>query len=256
MSNNLSSDTKSHNSTVSSGERLQEIHYRLIKSWEKQQHSGLVPMIYPNPQPDSLLFIGINPSLGENDIVKVLAGTEFEQFVPDRASVREYFSFKPDLVHQQLQNWQTIQQYHRQKLNYFERHRKIAEKAGMPWEQLDLFQLRESAQVNLVRLLKNNLTEPFFLEQLEIFFDLLEVIAPKIIVIMNRKTGEILKKKLPEDKAGVSALRPTDRNDVYMFEFRGQRIPVLFSVHVQYKTAIERERINNDIVNTIREFAI
>lgn len=256
MSNNLSSDTKSHNNAVSSVERLQKIHHQLIKSWEEQHYTSLVPMIYPNPQPDSLLFIGINPSLGEKDIVKVLADTEFAPVVPDRASVREYFSFKPNLVYQQLQNWQTIQHYHRQKLNYFERHRKIAEKAGMPWEQLDLFQLRESAQVNLVRLLKNNLTDPFFPEQLEIFFDLLEVIAPKIIVIMNRKTGEILKKKLPEDKAGVSALRPTDRNDIYMFEFRGQKIPVLFSVHIQYKTPIERDRINNDIVNTIREFAI
>lgn len=256
MSNNLNSNSESYSAPVSTNERLEKIHRQLIKSWEEQHHTRLVPMIYPNPKPDSLLFVGINPSLGEKDIVKVLADTEFEEFVPNRASVKDYFTFKPDLIDQQLQNWQTIQHYHRQKLNYFERHRKIADKVGMPWEQLDLFQLRESAQGNLVRLLKTTGEDLFFQEQLEIFFDLLEVIAPKIIVIMNRKTGEILKKKLVEDKAAVSILRPTDRKDVYMFEFRGQQIPVLFSVHIQYKKAFERDQINNGIVDTIREFAI
>lgn len=233
--------------------QLQVIHHRLIDSWKQQAHTSLVPMIYPEFKPGSLLFIGINPSLGERDIVNVLRGTEFEQRVPDRASVRPYFTFQPEQIHDQLADWQMIQVYHRQKLRYFQRHRELAAAVGMPWEQLDLFQLRESAQVNLVTLLKENRTDKFFTEQLTIFYDLLTLMAPKVIVIVNGTTGNLLKKRWSTNQADEPILESTSQADVYRLTVRGQQIPVIFSVHLQYKTAIERSRINQHLVDRINE---
>ena len=110
--------------------QLQLIHHRLIDSWKRQAHTSLVPMIYPDFQPGSLLFIGINPSLGERDIVKVLKGTEFEQSVPTRDAVRPYFTFQSEKIHDQLADWQAIQMYHRHRLRYFQRHRELAAAVG------------------------------------------------------------------------------------------------------------------------------
>lgn len=233
--------------------QLQVIHHRLIDSWKQQAHTSLVPMIYPEFKQGSLLFIGINPSLGERDIVNVLKGTEFEQTVPDRASVKPYFTFRPERIHDQLADWQMIQVYHRQKLRYFQRHRELAAAVGMPWEQLDLFQLRESAQVNLVTLLKENRTDEFFTEQLTIFYDLLTLMAPKVIVIVNGKTGDLLKKRWLIEQADEPILQATSQDDVFQLNIRGQQIPVIFSVHLQYKPVDERTRINQHLVDRIKE---
>lgn len=242
--------------TLTPNAQLQAIHHRLIESWKRQAHTSLVPMIYPEFKPGSLLFIGINPSLGERDIVNVLQGTEFEQTVPDRASVRPFFTFHTDRIHDQLADWQRIQGYHRQKLRYFHRHRELAAAVGMPWEQLDLFQLRESAQVNLVNLLRENNTDAFFTEQLTIFFDLLTLMAPKVIVIVNGKTGDLLKKRWLIDQADESILEPTSQADVFLLNLRGQQIPVVFSIHLQYIPAVKRSRINQYLVERIKAHSI
>ncbi|WP_018618331.1 hypothetical protein [Spirosoma luteum] len=233
---------------------LEAIHHRLIDSWKRQAHTSLVPMIYPDFKPGSLLFIGINPSLGERDIVNVLKGTEFESFVPNRESVRPYFTFQPELIHGQVADWQAIQAYHRQRLRYFQRHRELAAAVGMPWEQLDLFQLRESAQVNLVTLLQENRTDEFFTEQLTLFYDLLALMAPRAIVVVNGKTGELLKKRWLIDQADESILSPTPQADVFQLTLRGQQIPVIFSVHLQYKPVAERMRINQHVVEQVKRY--
>jgi hypothetical protein len=249
MSQNLTSPAREDNVEA----KLKAIHERLIESWKGQKHSGFVPMIYPDFRPGSLVFVGINPSLGERDIVSVLKGTAFEQAVPTRQSVRYYFTFQPDQILHQLSDWQDIQSHHRQKLRYFKRHRTLAEAVGEgdTWQQLDLFQLRESTQVNLESLLKKNITDEFFAQQITFFFDLLELMAPKAIVIMNAKTGKILKQRWLENQSDEGILTPSREQDVFNLSFRQQHIPVIFSVHTQYKKAEESKRIDQRIVTLI-----
>lgn len=227
---------------------------QLIEIWKQQSHTALVPMLYPDPRPGSLLFIGINPSLGEHDVVRVLKGTEFEASVPSRAAVRPYFTFRPETIEEEVPDWQQIQLYHRQRLRYFKRHRELAQLAGLGdhWEQLDLFQVRESSQLNLVELVRNNAHDPFFDEQLRIFFDLLELMAPRIMVIVNRTTGDLLKERWLKKRLDETVLTPTAEPDVFTLSFRGQQIPVVFSVHLQYKPAAEREQINNRLTQIVR----
>jgi len=82
-------------------------------------------MLYSEFKPDSLLFVGINPSFDSKAVLRVGKGTEFEERLNTEEAVRNYFSFVPGITEEQISDFQLIQQYHRDKLNYFSRHRKL-----------------------------------------------------------------------------------------------------------------------------------
>lgn len=226
---------------------LKLFHKDLLKLWVRNTGSrftNMIPMIYPEFKPDSLLFIGINPSFDPKAVIRVLKDTEFGEKLNTPEAVKDYFKFEPEGAQLQIANFQRIQQYHREKLNYFSRHRKLSQELNdTPWEQIDLFQARHSTQKDITDFLKlgNN---TFFEEQITLFLNLLKIVAPKVIIVLNKTSGGIIKDLF--DRNDKSLLTRIKENR-FILSVDGVKIPFLISKHVQYKKEEERDIINQEI---------
>lgn len=235
-------------------DELQAIHERLFKLWADQKHSELVPMIYPTPTKGTLVFIGINPSFCERDILRLIKGTYLESIIESISSVRSYFTFDQKITPKKLNDFQYIHRLYCEKYHYFKRHHELAKAVGIDtWEQIDLYQIRMSEQAELMKKIKDNKQDPFFTDQLTIFFNLLELINPKVIVIVNGKTGRILRSKRFRERVNEFTLEPTSKKSIFLLHFKEQCVPVIFSIHVAYKPKHEQELINQQLVESIKE---
>lgn len=59
-------------------------------------------MICPEFKPESLLFVGINPSFDPKVVIRVLKGTEFEDQLNTEEAVRYYFRYVPEITETDL----------------------------------------------------------------------------------------------------------------------------------------------------------
>jgi hypothetical protein len=145
---------------------IQQINKKLNNLWIDNSFTKLVPMFYPDPSDDSILFVGINPSYNEKAIMKDTKGGPYEFRTLEE--INEFYKFHPIETINRISKLQAIQKIHREQLPYFNRHRNLSEKLGNhTWEQIDLFQIRESIQIKLLNDI--NLVDPFFVNR-QIFF--------------------------------------------------------------------------------------
>lgn len=225
---------------------IQAINNRLINLWENNTVTSLVPMFYPEPVLRSILFIGINPSFNAKAIMRDLKN-EPKAF----SSVEEIEAFyKNDrnTIERKVSRLQAIQSSHRKHLTYFEKHRQLAKRLkNHPWEQIDLFQIRESIQIKLLNRL--NLSDPFFAAQIDIFFELINIIEPKAIIVLNKASSDFLKKYFFQRDPLFSPLN--SESDQYQLNLNEKMIPVMFSIHTQYKKIHERLEIEQRIIEFV-----
>ena len=113
----------------------------------------------------------------------------------------------------------------------------------MPWEQIDLFQARHSTQKDITAFLKGG-NDAFFEEQITLFLELLKIVNPKVIVVLNKESGKLLKDLFYKKQDGI--LRHIQENQ-FILNFEGVEIPLLISKHVQYKKQDIRDSINQQI---------
>lgn len=112
---------------------------------------------------DSLLFIGINPSLENKN---------------NPSPKRFFYIPENDLkIHK-----------------YFKKFPLIAKETKQKWSHLDLLYLRETKQENIKAICENVLTFPFIKKQLEISKEIIEGCKPKIIVVCNAYARDLFNK--------------------------------------------------------------
>ena len=225
---------------------IQQINNKLIDLWVGNSFTKLVPMFYPEPSPDSILFVGINPSFNAKAIMHDLKGKP-EEFLSIE-EINEFYTFNLSTVEERISKLQVIQKRHREFLPYFKKHRQLSEKLdNHSWEQIDLFQVRESIQTKLLN--DYNSAERFFSQQLDIFFELLNIFNPKAIIVLNRSSSDILKKYFL--KRDSSFLPKNKEMNQYELKLKEITIPVMFSIHTQYKKKDEREKIEKTIIDFV-----
>ena len=163
---------------------------QLLAIWERElgpDGEGYVPLVPVAPQPESLLFVGLNPSFVPAAIQRLL---------PDRGDPEAYFSwanrhgFDPTVDRQLQEDAKGKGRY-----EYFERFRRIAEILDVPWDHTDLFFWRETSQRSFSgRVLAHNspgTLTPFGSEQLSISLRMIEQSHPRCIVVANALASKI-----------------------------------------------------------------
>ncbi|KAB7726628.1 hypothetical protein F5984_23665 [Rudanella paleaurantiibacter] len=223
--------------------RLEGWHHELVSLWKNQELSAIVPMIYPEPVPNSLLYVGINPSYNAQDIRNVLKRTDYaNQFATDQA-VDDFFRFDLGIVSERIPDLQAIQRLHHDKLPYFARHRKTADLLGMGWEQADLFQLRKSKQDEFTQLITQPPYVGFAKEQLRLFFALLEIQQPRIIIAANGAVTKFFRGRSPEYNplAPDFYIQPTDLPNVVILSHNTLTVPVILSSQFTHYMSPERK---------------
>jgi len=113
----------------------------------------------------------------------------------------------------------------------------------MPWEQIDLFQARHSTQKDITAFLKGG-NDAFFEEQITLFLELLKMVNPKVIVVLNKESGGLLKDLFDKNQDGILKLKQENQ---FILNFQGVEIPFLISKHVQYIKEDVRAIINKQI---------
>ena len=128
-----------------------------------------------------ILFIGLNPSFSEN-LKKGFNGNEedYDKF------------FTKTIANNDIEK---IIQAHEKSIEnypYFNKFKEIEKSTGLKFAHVDLFHCRRTSQSKFVEILDNKEYEFFIEKSISILKELINQIKPKIIVIENTKTRDIL----------------------------------------------------------------
>ncbi|WP_020595107.1 hypothetical protein [Spirosoma panaciterrae] len=236
---------------------LNEWHNLLFEQWSAQDKSMIVPMIYPEPNVNSLLFVGINPSYNAQHIRRVLQGSRFADSLMTNNDVDNFFRFDILTIRSKISDFQEIQRLHHDSLRYFDRHRQTAQLLNMPWEQADLFQLRQSVQHEFTQLITQLEQREFAADQIRLFFELLVIQAPRIIIAANGEVTRFFTKrsKLLNRLFSQFTVESTDTPNVIVVHYKTLKVPVVLSSQfTHYMSNQKREfRIQQevDLIKTI-----
>lgn len=235
---------------------LDAFHKQLITLWAENQNgafTSIVPMIYTEFQVNSLLFIGINPSFNVKAIMRVMQNAGAESQFNSEQEIKNFYRFDRCNIEEKIKVLQVIQHYHKLHLPYYSRNWLIARQLeNIHWEQIDIFQVRHSIQEEVIGQVNMPVNKIFFDSQMALFVSLLHYIAPKVIVILNQKTGTLLKKEF--SKIDPNFLSSKKGNDQYELNLHGKTLPVLFSMHIAYKKQEDRLIINQKIIDFVKKY--
>jgi len=154
------------------------IEKELNELWEKYSEFEFtnIPPLAPKEiyTKDSILFIGLNPSLSK---------TEIERIKNNSVKEMEFY-----------ENHRNSNEIHR----YFKKFVIISENTGLSWEHLDLLYIRETQQNKVKEILKTENGKNFIFEQLKISDKIMQHIIefekPKMVVVNNTLSREFLGK--------------------------------------------------------------
>lgn len=171
----------------------------ILSLWKGQSISKLMPMIYNEPNKNTILFIGINPSFSEKGFSSILKGTEYEYVLND---LNGFYSYEENIDNRKIIKMKSIEEKAREKYNYFNKFRYIAKEIkdfDSKWDHIDLLQIRNNYQKEIESLLRQD--SEFIKKQILLSIELIDYIRPKVIVVENAFVRKILTK---EDKNYVN----------------------------------------------------
>jgi predicted DNA-binding protein YlxM (UPF0122 family) len=135
--------------------------------WEKYDEIVSVPPIAVSEVPkNGIIFVGINPSLGEKDRLELEKVEDKKiEFYPSPSSEIE----KPH--------------------PYFKKFIKVHEEVGLPWGHIDLLYIRETQQSKINDMIKDENSIHFIYEQTQVTRTVIDEIIknanPKVFVVNN-----------------------------------------------------------------------
>lgn len=161
------------------------------KYCDNKESTKFVPALYPELKKECLLFLGLNPSFKE-DYMKKKAK---EKGNKDLFSFEKYMkSCEKKSIQQKIIE---CEKEARGEYPYFKRFEKIAKDVRLEWEHLDIFFRREKKQEPIKRdYLKSHevgFKTTFAEKQFKIAFNAINVIKPKIVVVVNALASKIIK---------------------------------------------------------------
>lgn len=191
------------------------------KIWAKYEGlSSVSPLSVSEVPENGIIFIGINPSLGEDDRLKL------EQ-VEDKKI--EFYPSSADEIEKPRP--------------YFKKFIKVHEEVGLPWGHIDLLYIRETQQSKINDMIKDENSIHFIYEQTRVtrnvIDEIIEKANPKVFVVNNTlargllgryKTKDgIFPNNIPEDQPHWIDYTFEWRDEYGTFFLEGTDIPFFFS---------------------------
>ena len=164
----------------------------------------LFPALLPKIKTDSeVLIIGINPSHDLDWINQNLARVEFKG-----KTAAEVFSWDKKNTKEKMQDVIRMEDIARNpdvKNRYFNAIGSFTERCGFSsWEHLDLFLIRKTKQSDAMKLLeKNDVLNDFGERQKELFFEAIEKLEIKTVVVTNALSSKIIHYEIFKNKKEI-----------------------------------------------------
>jgi len=195
----------------------------LSKKYKKAIFSSRIPVLYNKFEKgkNQLLFIGLNPSFSDNSI---------KGFKKTKKDYLKFFSHK-NLNDEQIKEIIKVHETSIEEYPYFSKFHAIADDTtGKPFAHIDLFHCRRTSQSQLVKILKKEDYKDFINKSVEILNKLIVQINPKIIIVENAKTRDILSNYFP---------LITEIDDIYGTPLFNEKIPVFFTSMLTGQRALD-----------------
>lgn len=252
-----------------------DLNQELLKLWQYQNYSTIVPMLYPELHKNSFLWVGINPSYSPKYIKPVLRGTDLQHLIETDQVLHDFFTYSPDLAERDVQKHQDIQRLHHQKYPFFRSREKLYDevKEKLPvdvidklpvTEHIDLFHVRVTDSQEFYRDMRNKEHSTFFEGQLILFKKIVEYIDPQIIIIANAALSNyVLGANSPIKMAGQPISFQLEEGQINgiktgMAKVNGRDIPVCFFKQLTgggTKTT-EREKLIDHLCQTFSKLCV
>jgi len=163
----------------------------------------LFPALLPKIKTDSeVLIIGINPSHDLDWINQNLARVEFKG-----KTAEEVFSWNQNIKEkiQDVIRMEDIARNPDVKNRYFNAIESFTKRCGFSsWEHLDLFLIRKTKQSDAMKLLeKNDALNDFGERQKELFFEAIEKLEIKTVVVTNARASKIIHNEIFKNKKEI-----------------------------------------------------
>lgn len=238
-----------------------EINQKILEIWKKypKESGDLYPLLYPEFKKNTVLFIGLNPSfsLHNNKIGKIVDGCK----TPLKNKIsKKSFEKKNGFKEFEFQNLIEFEKCSKENYRYFGKHREIAKELGFKnWEHIDLFFYRVTSQktfkeeVIKYKEKKGFLFNDFGKEQLEISLEIIKKCNPKIIVVTNAFSSDIINShKIFKNKVNKEEF---EMKGYDYFEINNKKIPIFFSSMISGQRALDNHsfrRLKFDIQRCLR----
>jgi hypothetical protein len=175
----------------------------------------LFPALLPKIKTDSeVLIIGINPSHDLDWINQNLARVEFKG-----KTAEEVFSWNQNIKEkiQDVIRMEDIARNPDVKNRYFNAIESFTKRCGFSsWEHLDLFLIRKTKQSDAMKLLeKNDALNDFGERQKELFFEAIEKLEIKTVVVTNARASKIIHNEIFKNKKEIKT--SVKHNDKHYF---------------------------------------
>ena len=164
----------------------------------------LFPALLPKIKTDSeVLIVGINPSHDLDWINQNLVRNEFKG-----KTAEEVFSWNKKNIKEKIQDVIRMEDIARKpdvKNRYFNAIDSFTKRCGFSsWEHIDLFLIRKTKQSDAMKLLEKNDTLNYFGErQKELFFEAIEKLKIKTVVVTNARASKIIQNEIFKNKKEI-----------------------------------------------------
>ncbi len=238
--------------------RNEYINQKILSLWKKYDgKSGkLYPLLFPEFKKNSILFIGLNPSFNKKEINKVNEGTDIQHIDFVKYCRKTNKNLNPNYLIKLEENAQ------KKPYPYFSKFSEIAKELDFAtWEHIDLFFYRLTSQKEFKRVVEykedknkirfNNFNN-FGEEQLKISLEIIKKINPKVIVVTNAFSSDIINKHSLFKFKIITKQFETLGYD--FLDIDNKKIPIFFSSMVTGQRALDNHslrRLKFDIKKTI-----
>jgi hypothetical protein len=212
---------------------IDDLNDALLKLWEKQPPNDpfvqRMPLFYSLPVPESILFVGINPSFSDIGFKKIL-GKDYPTINP-----HEFFKF-PRSEQFDMATCIEIEKRASEQHRYFAKFREIASKLSMPWHHIDLLSIRHTKQADVRRYIfgtgkeKDDL-KAFASEQIDLATIAIKLSEPKAIVVANALASRIFYTKLKPEFDNATGC--------HRMIIAGAKVPVFFTSMLTGQRALD-----------------
>ena len=223
-----------------------QINTKIVDLWNryfKGRADIRAPLFYDKLETNALLFVGVNPSFSSQGFAKVLKGTEYENLNPDTFYQWSHVSSDNKYIEDCI----AIDRYSLTKYkSYFKRIEDISKKVHVPWYHIDTFLYRETSQKDfLKRIHQKQKLNNFGIDQLEIFREVLQLMQPKVVVVINAFASKTLRSFFKEN------LSFDESTGYHTLRLEGVSIPIFFSSYIRALDLGSYERLASHIRQAI-----
>jgi hypothetical protein len=202
----------------------------ILELWSQYLNSNsteLIPLLYNNIERNCILFVGLNPSFNKHAIKKRINEVNLEDH--ELVKLFQWKNYNKDIYYKAIKdNEQAVKKYH-----YYDKFKEIAiTDLSEAWQHIDLFYFRETRQSNISNKIFTNkkvgILNQFADRQIQLTWNVIKMIDPKIIVVQNILASKIFKKRFKHNINNYENIINSDEG-YETIKINNSFIPIFFS---------------------------